>query len=74
MSLSNLFLKVQQPVDPSIFYTQYYCSGADSDARVSPFPIHEVASKYSGNVAVLSSQPPTEVCMLTLVFVKDFIS
>ncbi|XP_057526095.1 GBF-interacting protein 1-like isoform X4 [Amaranthus tricolor] len=51
---------VQQPVDPSIFYTQYYCSGADSDARVSPFPIHEVASKYSGNVAVLSSQPPTE--------------
>ncbi|XP_057526082.1 GBF-interacting protein 1-like isoform X2 [Amaranthus tricolor] len=51
---------VQQPVDPSSFYTQYYRSGAESDARVSPFPIHEVASKYSGNVAALSLQPPTE--------------
>lgn len=55
---------VQQPVDPSSFYAQYYRSGADSDGRVSPFPAHGAAAKYSGNVAVLPSQPsqsPPEV-------------
>lgn len=54
---------VQQPVDPSSFYAQFYRSGADSDGLVSPFQAHGVASKYSGGVAVMSSQTsqsPTE--------------
>lgn len=66
-------VKVQQPVDPSSFYAQFYRSGADSDGLVSPFQAHGVASKYSGGVAVMSSQTsqsPTEVCLLTSVFIK----
>ncbi|XP_021724431.1 GBF-interacting protein 1-like [Chenopodium quinoa] len=51
---------IQQPVDPSSFYAQFYRSGADSDGRVSPFPAHLAAAKYNGNVAVLPSQTPTE--------------
>lgn len=47
---------VQQPVDPSSFYAQFYRSGADTDGRISPFAAPGVAAKYSGNVAVLSSQ------------------
>ncbi|KAG6787196.1 hypothetical protein POTOM_008831 [Populus tomentosa] len=54
---------VQQPFDPTSYYAQFYRSSADGDGRVSPFPAPGVASKYNGNVAVLSphtSQPPQE--------------
>ncbi|XP_074272477.1 GBF-interacting protein 1 isoform X2 [Silene latifolia] len=43
---------VQQPVDPSSFYAQFYRPASENDGRVSPFANHGVASKYT----VLSSQ------------------
>ncbi|KAK9285319.1 hypothetical protein L1049_024510 [Liquidambar formosana] len=49
--------------DPASYYAQFYRSGADSDGRLSPFPSPGVATKYNGNVAMLSpqtSQPPQE--------------
>ncbi|KAJ6404006.1 hypothetical protein OIU84_012242 [Salix udensis] len=55
---------VQQPFDPTSYYAQFYRSSADSDGRVSPFPVPGVSSKYNGNVSVLpphTSQPPQEV-------------
>lgn len=66
--------QVQQPVDPSSFYAQFYRSGADSDVHASPFPAHVAAARYNGNVAVLPSQTSqslTEVCMLTSLIVKE---
>lgn len=62
--LLTLPLLVQQPFDPS-YYAQFYRSGAESDGRLSPFPSPGVATKYNGNLAVLSpssSQSPQEVC------------
>ncbi|KAI3702672.1 hypothetical protein L6452_28421 [Arctium lappa] len=47
---------VQQPFDPAGYYPHFYRSGADSDGRVSPFHSSGVATKYNGNVAVLSPQ------------------
>lgn len=47
---------VPQPFDPASYYAQFYRSGADSDGRISPFHTPGVATKYNGNVAVLSQQ------------------
>ncbi|OVA19746.1 Protein of unknown function DUF1296 [Macleaya cordata] len=48
---------VQQPFDPSAsYYTQLYRPGADGDGRFSPLLTPAAATKYNGNVAVLSSQ------------------
>ncbi|KAK3017270.1 hypothetical protein RJ639_007382, partial [Escallonia herrerae] len=47
---------VQQPFDPASYYAQFYRSGADTDGRISPFHSAGVATKYNGNVAMLSSQ------------------
>ncbi|KAK3034019.1 hypothetical protein RJ639_033304 [Escallonia herrerae] len=47
---------VQQPFDPASYYAQFYRSGADPDGRISPFHSAGVATKYNGNVAMLSSQ------------------
>ncbi|KAF8414285.1 hypothetical protein HHK36_002287 [Tetracentron sinense] len=48
---------VQQPFDPSTsYYAQFYRPGADGDGRFSPFLAPGVATKYNGNIAVLSSQ------------------
>eukprot|EP00257_Ricinus_communis_P027986 XP_025015400.1 GBF-interacting protein 1 [Ricinus communis] len=44
---------VQQSVDPTSYYAQFYRSGADTDGRISPFPSPPIAAKYNGNVAVL---------------------
>ncbi|KAM7503796.1 hypothetical protein LguiB_002700 [Lonicera macranthoides] len=49
---------VQQPFDPANYYAQFYRSGADNDGRISPFHSPGVATKYNGNVAVLSPQAP----------------
>ncbi|XP_042497820.1 GBF-interacting protein 1-like [Macadamia integrifolia] len=50
--------QVQQPFDPSTsYYTQFYRPGADGDGRFSPFLAPGTATKYNGNIAVLS--PPT---------------
>ncbi|KAH9602518.1 hypothetical protein KSS87_004410 [Heliosperma pusillum] len=38
---------VQQPVDPSSFYAQFYRPASENDGRVSPFANHGVASKYT---------------------------
>lgn len=54
---------VQPPIDPTSYYAQFYRSGADSDGRISPFHPAGVATKYSGNFAMLSpqtSQSPQE--------------
>ncbi|MED6183051.1 hypothetical protein PIB30_034476 [Stylosanthes scabra] len=54
---------VHQPFDPTSYYAQFYRSGADSDGRLSPFPSAGIATKYTGNVAVLptsNSQSPQE--------------
>lgn len=50
------FLQVQQPYDPTPFYSQFYRSGADTDGRISPFHSTGVATKYNGNLAVVSPQ------------------
>ncbi|XP_042520223.1 GBF-interacting protein 1-like isoform X2 [Macadamia integrifolia] len=48
---------VQQPFDPSAsYYTQFYRPGVDGDGRFSPFLAPGTATKYNGNIAVLSSQ------------------
>ncbi|XP_052178020.1 GBF-interacting protein 1-like isoform X3 [Diospyros lotus] len=47
---------VPQPLDPASYYAQFYRSGADSDGRISPFHPPAVATKYNGNVAMLSPQ------------------
>ncbi|GAB4859313.1 hypothetical protein Ancab_010775 [Ancistrocladus abbreviatus] len=47
---------VQQPVDPTSLYGQFYRSGADNEGRISPFTSSGVATKYSGNVAVLATR------------------
>ncbi|KAJ4975563.1 hypothetical protein NE237_000669 [Protea cynaroides] len=48
---------VQQPFDPSTsYYTQFYRPGVDGDGRFSPFLPPGTATKYNGNIAVLSSQ------------------
>ncbi|KAJ4980608.1 hypothetical protein NE237_031445 [Protea cynaroides] len=49
--------QVQQPFDPSTsYYTQFYRPGADGDGRFSPFLAPGTATKYNGNIAVLSPQ------------------
>ncbi|XP_060186953.1 GBF-interacting protein 1-like isoform X3 [Lycium barbarum] len=45
---------VQQPVDPTGYYAQFYRSSADSDGRISPFHSAGV-SQYNGSVAVVPS-------------------
>ncbi|KAF8409763.1 hypothetical protein HHK36_005842 [Tetracentron sinense] len=48
---------IQQQFDPpTSYYTQFYRPGADGDGRFSPFLSPGAATKYSGNVAVLSQQ------------------
>ena len=57
-------LQVQQPFDPTNYYAQFYRSGADSDGRISPFHSAGIATKYSGNLNMVSpqtSQSPQEV-------------
>ncbi|GAB4825317.1 hypothetical protein Ancab_008189 [Ancistrocladus abbreviatus] len=49
-------LVVQQPVDSTSLYAQFYRSGADTDGRMSPFTAAGVPTKYSGNIAVLATQ------------------
>ncbi|XP_010245041.1 PREDICTED: GBF-interacting protein 1-like isoform X2 [Nelumbo nucifera] len=49
--------QVQQPFDPSTsYYTQFYRPGTDGDGRFSPFLAPGAATKYNGNIAVLSPQ------------------
>ncbi|XP_058112786.1 GBF-interacting protein 1-like isoform X3 [Magnolia sinica] len=46
-----------QPFDPSAsYYTQFYRPGGDGDGRFSPFLSPGAATKYNGNITVLSSQ------------------
>lgn len=54
---------MQQPIDPTGYYAQFYRAAPDNDGRVSPFPPPGVATKYNGNAALLppSSQPSQEV-------------
>ncbi|XP_057955419.1 GBF-interacting protein 1-like isoform X2 [Malania oleifera] len=47
---------VPQTFDPANYYAQFYRSNVDSDGRISPFHSAGVATKYNGNVAVLSAQ------------------
>ncbi|XP_077222702.1 GBF-interacting protein 1-like isoform X2 [Tasmannia lanceolata] len=48
---------VPQPFDMSTnYYTQYYRPGTDNDGRFSPFVAPGAATKYNGNIAVLSAQ------------------
>ncbi|MCD9646128.1 hypothetical protein HAX54_035696 [Datura stramonium] len=47
---------VQQPIDPTSYYTQFYRSSADGDGRISPFHSAGVSTKYNGNLAVVPSQ------------------
>ncbi|KAK4341778.1 hypothetical protein RND71_037594 [Anisodus tanguticus] len=44
---------VQQSVDPTGYYAQYFCSSADSDGRISPFHSVGVSNQYNGSVAVV---------------------
>ncbi|XP_059661279.1 GBF-interacting protein 1-like isoform X2 [Cornus florida] len=60
---------VPQPLDPTSYYAQFYRSGADGEGRISPFHSPGVATKYNGNVAMLSSQSspsPQEVGNMVL--------
>ncbi|GLT94229.1 hypothetical protein SLE2022_119810 [Rubroshorea leprosula] len=61
---------VQQPIDPTGYYAQFYRAAPDNDGRVSPFPSPGVATKYNGNAALLppssqSSQEGTNSLVLT---------
>ncbi|KAL4185771.1 hypothetical protein AMTRI_Chr10g232330 [Amborella trichopoda] len=48
---------VQQPFDPATsYYTPFYRPGADGDARFAPFLAPGTATKFNGNIAVLSTQ------------------
>ncbi|XP_077237567.1 flocculation protein (DUF1296) [Tasmannia lanceolata] len=47
---------VPQPFDQSTYYTQFYRPGADGDGRFSPFLAPSAATKYNGNIVVLSAQ------------------
>ncbi|KAJ8564435.1 hypothetical protein K7X08_000895 [Anisodus acutangulus] len=47
---------VQQPIDPTNYYAQYYRSSADGDGCISPFHSAEVSTKYSSNGAVVPPQ------------------
>ncbi|CAN6448289.1 unnamed protein product [Victoria cruziana] len=48
---------VQQPFDPSTsYYAPFYRPGADGDARIAQFLVPGSATKYNGNIAVLSAQ------------------
>ncbi|RAL39341.1 hypothetical protein DM860_002874 [Cuscuta australis] len=49
---------IQQPFDPTSYYTQLYRSGVDCDGRISPFHPTGVQAKFNGNVAVMS--PPIQ--------------
>ncbi|XP_075084008.1 uncharacterized protein LOC107832478 isoform X5 [Nicotiana tabacum] len=54
---------VQQPIDPTNYYAQFYRSSADGDGRISPFQSAGVSTKYNGNVSVVppqTSQPAQE--------------
>ncbi|KAK4369279.1 hypothetical protein RND71_013071 [Anisodus tanguticus] len=44
---------VQQPVDPTGYYAQFYRSSADSDGLISPFHSAGVSTQYNGSVAVV---------------------
>ncbi|KAM7492436.1 hypothetical protein LguiA_035357 [Lonicera macranthoides] len=46
---------VQQPLDPTSYYGQFYRPGADSDGHISPFHSPVVATKYN-NGTVLPPQ------------------
>ncbi|KAK6789681.1 hypothetical protein RDI58_013481 [Solanum bulbocastanum] len=51
---------VQQPIDPTSYYAQYYRSSVDGDGRISPFHSAGVSTKYNGNVAVVPLQTSQE--------------
>lgn len=58
-------VQVQQPLDPTSYYGQFYRPGADSDGHISPFHSPAVTTKYN-NGTVLSpqaSQSSQEVCI-----------
>ncbi|XP_009589263.1 GBF-interacting protein 1 isoform X4 [Nicotiana tomentosiformis] len=47
---------VQQPIDPTNYYAQFYRSSADTDGRISPFHSAGVSTQYNGGVAVVPPQ------------------
>ncbi|MCL7035936.1 hypothetical protein MKW94_020706 [Papaver nudicaule] len=49
--------QVQQSFDPASYYSQVYRAGTDGDGRFSPLLTPAGATKYNGNIALLSSQP-----------------
>lgn len=51
---------VQQPIDPTSYYAQYYRSSVDGDGRISPFHSAGVSTNYNGNVAVVPPQTSQE--------------
>ncbi|TMX03727.1 hypothetical protein EJD97_014618 [Solanum chilense] len=51
---------VQQPIDPTSYYAQYYRSSVDGDGRISPFHSAGVSTKYNANVAVVPPQTSQE--------------
>ncbi|XP_049404429.1 GBF-interacting protein 1-like isoform X3 [Solanum stenotomum] len=51
---------VQQPIDPTSYYAQYYRSSVDGDGRISPFHSAGVSNNYNGNVAVVPPQTSQE--------------
>ncbi|PSS16068.1 GBF-interacting protein like [Actinidia chinensis var. chinensis] len=52
---------VPPPFDPVSYYAQFYRPGTDSDGRISPFQSPGVATKYNGNVSVLTPQTSQSV-------------
>ncbi|XP_026392957.1 GBF-interacting protein 1-like isoform X3 [Papaver somniferum] len=50
--------QVQQSFDPANYYSQVYRAGTDGDGRFSPLlaPAAAAATKFNGNIALLSSQ------------------
>ncbi|KAI3911282.1 hypothetical protein MKX01_004509 [Papaver californicum] len=47
---------VQQSFDPASYYSQVYRAGTEGDGRFSPLLTPASTTKYSGNIALLSSQ------------------
>ncbi|XP_075476065.1 GBF-interacting protein 1-like isoform X2 [Primulina tabacum] len=53
---------VQQPLDPTSYYGQFYRSTVDSDGRISPFNPAVTANKYGGaSIPVQTCQSPQEL-------------
>lgn len=48
--------QVQQSFDPASYYGQVYRAGTEGDGRFSPLLTPAAATKFNGNIALLSSQ------------------